>query len=234
MALQNSSKTGVPVRQVSIVLDSGIFLSDAAVSHEDFSEVGYFLPSIVAYGDYAEIYSNDLSDSPSMSRMIHIQHFDSANNELRDGVNYSDDFLATLLRRKELYDGAPPEIIPSRFDWIFRFQSGHFRASSVKERVFKEMEGLTHQLSGNRKALRPIAHDVVVHYELGPDEYLVISNDELKPWSTADYPNIQKRFDIEIVAPHRTAENYFRDALNHNGRNYWLPNQGDPDPMGRP
>ena len=231
---QQISRDAVPMLQVSVVLDSGIFLTDAAAPHEDYSEVGYFLPHIVVYGDYAEIYSTDLSDAPSTSRMIHVQHFDAGKNEIRDGVNYSNDFLASLLRRKELYDDPPPEIIPSRFDWIFRFDSGHFRASSVKERVFKEMEGYTHQPGGKRKPLRAIAHDVVVHYELGPDECLVLLNDGLKPWSTADYPNVQKRFDIEIVAPHRTAENYFRDALNHKGQNYWLPNQGDPDPMGLP
>ena len=223
-----------PVVQVSIVLDSGMFLTDAAEPHEQFAEIGYFLPHIVVYGDYSEIDTIDLDHAPSTSRLIHVQKLDDQDKEILDGVNYSRDFLATLLRRKELYDERPPEILRSRFDWIFSFHSGNFRASSVKERVFKEVEGYTHQPSGNRRILRPIAHDVVVHIDLKENERLVFVNDKDLIWSSADNRNITKRFDIEIVAPHRTAENYFRDAFNHNGSNYWLPNQGDPDPVGRP
>jgi len=233
MARQSSRNAAAPVK-VSVVLDSGFFLTDAAASHEDYAEIGYFLPRIVVYGDGAEIYSVDLTDAHSKSRIIRIRHLDSKKQEITNGVNYGDDLLNSLLRRQELYDDPAPEFIPSRFDWIFRFDSGYFRASSVKERIFKQCEGYTNQPNGNRKLLRPIAHDVVVHYDLGPDEYLTLSNDGIKPWSTAAYPKVVGRFDIEIVAPHRTAENYFRDALNHKGQDYWLPNQGDPDPMGRP
>src|SRR6185369_6019101 len=166
-----------PVVQVSIVLDSGMFLTDAAEPHEQFAEIGYFLPHIVVYGDYSEIDTIDLDHAPSTSRLIHVQKLDDQDKEILDGVNYSPDFLTTLLRRKELYDERPPEILRSRFDWIFSFHSGAFRASSVKERVFKEIEGYTHQWSGNRRILRPIAHDVVVHLELKPNEKLVLIND---------------------------------------------------------
>jgi hypothetical protein len=232
---QQLSSNGVPILQISIVLDSGIFLTDASVAHEDHSEVGYFLPQIVVYGDYQEVASIDLIGARSKSRVIHVGHFDSGKNGIRPGVDYSDDFLKGLLRRSELYDGGVvPELIPSRFDWIFRFDSGRFRASSVKERAFKQVEAHTNQANGNRRTLRPIVHDVVVHYELRADEYFELSNDDAKLWSTADHQNVTKRFDIEIVAPHGTAENYYRDALNHKGQHYWLPNQGDPGPMGLP
>jgi hypothetical protein len=233
MAQQSSRSTAASVK-VSVVLDSGFFLTDAAAKHENYAEVGYFLPHIVVYGDGAEIHSMDLTDAHSESRMIRIRHFDSNKRENTSGVDYGDDLLKTLLRREELYGKQGPEFIPSRFDWIFRFDSGQFRASSVKERIFKQCEGYTNQPNGNRKLIRPIAHDVVVHYDLGPEEYLTLSNDGIKEWSTEAYPKVVGRFDIEIVAPHRTAENYFRDALNHNGQDYWLPNQGDPDPMARP
>src|SRR5262249_13777878 len=151
--------------------------------------------------------------------------------ENRSGVDYGDDFLKSLLRRKELYGDDGPPFLPSRFDWIFRFDSGYFRASSVKERIFKQVEGYTNQPNGKRQVLRPIAHDVVVHFDLGPDEVLDFWNNDDSIWSTDKFPKVERRFDIEIIAPHRTAENYFRDALNHNGADYWLPNQGDPDPM---
>jgi len=233
MARQSSSNAPASIK-VSVVLDSGFFLTDAAASHEDYAEIGYFLPQIVVYGDGAAIHSIDLTEAQSKSRIIRFRHFDSKKKEITTGVDYGDDLLVTLLRRQELYDDPRPEFIPSRFDWIFRFDSGYFRASSVKERIFKQCEGYTNQPNGNRKLIRPIAHDVVVHFNLMPDEHLTLSNDGLKSWSTASHPNVTGRFDIEIVAPHRTAENYFRDALNHRGQDYWLPNQGDPDPMGRP
>ena len=44
-----------PVVQVSLVLDSGMFLTDAASPEEPFAEIGYFLPHIVVYGDYSEM-----------------------------------------------------------------------------------------------------------------------------------------------------------------------------------
>jgi len=223
-----------PIVQVSIVLDSGMFLTDAASPEEPFAEIGYFLPHIVVYGDYSEMESIDLDHTPCPSRIIHVRKMDDQDNEILDGVSYSRDFIDSLLRRKELYDERPPEILRSRFDWIFSFHSGAFRASSVKTRVFKEIEGYTHQWNGNRRILRPIAHDVVVHLELKANEKLVLINDNGQIWSSADNPKVTKRFDIEIVAPHRTAENYFRDAFNHDGSNYWLPNQGDPDPVGHP
>src|SRR5262249_26619116 len=122
--------------QVSIVLDSGMFLTDASSAHEQFAEIGYFLPHIVVYGDYSEMDTIDLDHAPSTSRIIHVRKVDDQDNEIREGVSYSRDFIENLLRRKELYGERPPEIIRSRFDWIFSFHSGAFRASSVKERVF--------------------------------------------------------------------------------------------------
>jgi hypothetical protein len=72
----------------------------------------------------------------------------------------------------------------------------------------------------------------VIHFDLAPGERLEIAVGDQVLWNSADYSAVSKRFDIEVIAPHATAENYFRDAFDHQGNDYWLPNQGDPDPIG--
>lgn len=102
----------------------------------------------------------------------------------------------------------------------------------MKERYFKQVDAKTHEPNGNRKLIRPNAHDVVIHYELAPKEALNIVVGGKVLWSTANHPGVAKCFDIEVIADHSTAVNYYRDALDHKGKDYWLPNQGDPDPVG--
>ena len=136
--------------------------------------------------------------------------------------------------RETIYEDAEfsPPVIEARFDWIFKFNSGFFRCSSVKNRFFKQVNGQTHQINGERQEYLEIAHDVVIHYELTEGERLEIAVGDDVLWRSTDYTDVTCRFDIEVIAPHATAENYFRDALDHKGNDYWLPNQGDPDPVG--
>jgi hypothetical protein len=255
--------------QISVVLDSGVFLT--YVDQESYSDcqIGYFAPEFMIYGDWHLLPSPDLRQpiAPSApmqsiaaavpmqsiapadptrsiaslestwarigSREIAFRHIDADGNEKTDGVILSQSLRDHLLRREKIYEGEDysPPLIEARFDWIFRFYSGFFRCSSVKDRFFKQCNGFTHQPNTIRKKFEKIAHDVVVHFELAPYERFEIVVGDKVLWNSADH-KVTKRFDIEVIGPHATAENYFRDALDHRGNDYWLPNQGDPGPMG--
>jgi hypothetical protein len=220
--------------QISLVLDSGVFLNELYEENYPNSRVGYFAPEFKIYGDWRSIKGPDLSRAPLGSRVIEVRLIDAAGNEKKDGVVFSQDFRNHILLRKTIYedDDYSPPVIETRFDWIFNFDSGFFRCSSVKNRFFKQVNGQTHQSNGKRQEYVEIAHDVVVHYELATEERLEIAVGEVVLWRTSDFSGVESRFDIEVIAPHATAENYFRDALDHRGNDYWLPNQGDPDPVG--
>jgi hypothetical protein len=220
--------------QISVVLDSGVFLNELYEEKYPNSRIGYFSPEFKIYGDWRSIPGPDLSKAPLGSRVIEVRLIDAAGNEKKDGVVFSLDFRNHILLRKTIYEDEAysPPVIETRFDWIFSFNSGFFRCSSVKNRFFKQIDGRTHQSNGKRQEYLEIAHDVVVHYELTPGERLEIADGEEVLWKTTDYSSVASRFDIEVIAPHATAENYFRDALDHKGNDYWLPNQGDPDPVG--
>ena len=238
--------------QISVVLDSGVFLN--LVEDEKYPEcrIGYFAPDFKVYGDWKPIPCNDLTEpisppdpaqpnaySDSMwarigSREIVFSLFDAKGNEKKDGVILSEALREHLLLRKTIYEGEDysPPIIEARFDWIFKFSSGFFRCSSVKDRFFKQCSGVSHAPNSKRKRFNKIAHDVVVHFELEQGERLVMTIGDKVFWNSSDYKDVTKRFDIEVIGPHATAENYYRDALDYQGKDYWLPNQGDPGPMG--
>lgn len=219
--------------QVSLVLDGGIFLQEVKVGKNPDTQIGYFSPSFKIYGDWEPIKLPDLTGvtSETKPQTIEVRHMDASNREKTGEVTFPQDLLDHLLFRQELYGSADPKIVDSSFEWVFSFKSGFFRCSSVKDRYFKEMDA-THKPTGNRKLIEDMAHDVVVHYELAPGERIEIAVGPDVLWKTSDFTTVAKRFDIEVIAAHATAENYFRDALDCRGKYYWLPNQGDPGPMG--
>ena len=231
MSTQASSGNSI---QISLVLDSGVFLNELYEERYPNSRVGYFSPNFKIYGDWKLIKGPDLSKVPIGNRLIEVRLIDADGNEKKDGVVISSDLREHILLRETIYEDEEhsPPVIETRFDWIFSFNSGFFRCSSVKNRFFKQVDGRTHQLNGKRQEYLEIAHDVVIHYELAPGERLEMAVGDQILWKTTDFSAVKSRFDIEVIAPHATAENYFRDALDHKGNDYWLPNQGDPDPMG--
>ena len=95
---------------------------------------------------------------------------------------------------------------------------------------FKEMNGVSHQPTGHVKTTPAIAHDVVVEYQLAAGESFRIASGNDVLWSTAEYPNVTRRFDIECIADNSTTEFYYREMLKLGRLNYWLPNQGQPPP----
>ncbi len=229
--------------QISVTLDSGMFLNELDEGQYPNCRIGYFAPEFKIYGDWKLVEGPDLTKATTDYRVINFRLIDKLGEEKKDGVYFLKDLLKGILLRKDIYNGASysPPVIETRFDWIFSFDSGVFRCSSVKNRFFKQIDGRTHQTNGKRQEYKNIAHDVVIHYELAQGERLEIAVGEQVLWNSTDrqvlsntteYIDVVSRFDIEVIAPHATAENYFRDALDHQGNDYWLPNQGDPDPVG--
>jgi hypothetical protein len=168
----------------------------------------------------------------SEGRSLEIRQIDASGNPVAPGVTYDPLLLKYLLRARELYGSAAPQPIPPRFDWIVTFSSGFCRPSSIKPRIFKEMDGYTNQPTGRIKPFGRLAHDVVIELDVKKGGRVEVSIDGKAVWNSADHSD--SRFDLEIISPHSSAENYFRDAIDHQGKNYWVPNQGDPDPMGWP
>ena len=229
--------------QISVLLDSGMFLNVLSVGLSPDCRIGYFAPEFKVYGDWELIKGPALPNPITDSRVINFRVFDKLGEEKKEGVYFLEDLVENILLRQTIYANASysPPVIETRFDWIFNFTTGVFRCSSVKNRNFKQCDGRTHQLNGNRQEYKDIAHDVVVHFELDQGERLEIAIGDQVLWTTTgpqvlvktgEVKEVVSRFDIEVIAPHATAENYFRDALDHRGNDYWLPNQGDPDPVG--
>lgn len=229
--------------QISVLLDSGMFLEELTEGLSPYCRIGYFAPEFKIYGDWKLVKGPDLRKASTNTRMISFRVINKAEEEKKKGVYFMDDLLDNILLRKDIYAGADfsPPVIETRFDWIFNFNYGIFRCSSVKNRAFKQVDGRTNLINGERHIFENIAHDVVIHYELEQGDRLEIVAGDQVLWSSADPQvmvkneetvDVVSRFDIEVIAPHATAENYFRDALDHKGNDYWLPNQGDPDPVG--
>jgi hypothetical protein len=215
--------------QVTIVLDSGLFLTDEEGNGYTESEVGYFTPHIVIYRDSRKNEEIDAANVGTNGRVINVRKFDANGQEVGGGVNFSDCLITYLFRAHKLY-GEQVEFDRPDLDCIFHFNSGKFCSSKVKQRDFKEFDGAD-QPTGRKQSVEPIAHDVVIHYELAPGEKLrLVADDGGKVWYSDDHPT-NKRIDVEILADNTTATKFYRDGLKMKGKNHWLPNQGDPPPL---
>ena len=230
--LENSvhaQSVSVPL-QVTVILDSGTFLPISEYTPEPCFKVGYFRPDIVVHGDGKEVAWVAPEIFGTGGKPIVVGHLNAQGKDIGAGVTYSECFNEHLLRLSSLY-GVEIPVDPARFHCSFWFNSGHFCCSKPKMRAFKEYYGGTDELTGIRKTIGPIAHDIAIHYRLAEGEAIVLKSNGQPIWSTANHPSITSRFDIEILADNTTAEMFYRDALILNQANYFLPNQGDPPPI---
>jgi len=220
--------------QATIVLDSGTFLQKEG----PHCEIGYFqcedtVSDIRIYADGEEV--RNVPDPFKLGTgVIEVRHLNADGSPKRGGVNASKYFHDQVLHLKSLYGDHQP-VERSKFDCVIRFESGHFCASMVKKRDFKELKkqqdgSYKHDLKASPQDIGPIAHNVVVHYSLKDNEALELTRNGTPFWSSKDY-GIKDRFEIEIVADNSTAEKFFRQSFKDSGKNsYWMPNQGDPPP----
>ena len=220
----------------TVVLDSGILLfyvndNDEAEQVETKCDVGFFAPTIIVYGDGAELERFTLPTG-SMGQVVEVVHVDGSGAPKTGQFDVTKDLRRDLLRKRDIkYDHLTDVPKEKDFEQVFRFTSGVMRPSSVKPRRFKEMKGNPPALA-NTFSSRAIAHDIVIHYDFEPGDELQLNIDGSFNWSTRKHPGVAKRFDIEIIADHATAERYYCDAFGLKGQDYTVPNQGDPPPVG--
>ena len=223
----------------TITLDSGAFLQDIDENPVAL-DVGYFqcgkdnsgndVPDIRAYADGK---STAVRNEKLGTGSINVTRRKSGATVT--GVKISRSLKQHLLRKKHLYGNPVPDYDLNKIECTLHFTSGDFCCSMVKDRRFIEvsLDG-GNQLSDSHTW--PIAHNVVVHYNLEADEELRVERDSgTVLFSTRDVGAGTKHVQIELVANNATAVQFFRDVLDLQGRtSCWLPNQGDPPPTGGP
>jgi hypothetical protein len=225
---------------VTIVLDSGCFLQNIDGNPSEL-DVGYFQSGKDEHGnDVADIRAYaDAREAPV--RINKLGH--GRINVIRTGgvdpiprLTISDSLKRNLLRKVDLYGKTSPAYNERAFDCVIHFASGDFRCSKVKNRRFVEVLVNGYAKTGNEKHLRPIAHDVLVHYLLADKEALRLERENGPVlFSTADLRTEATHIEIELLTNNATAEKFFCESLDLAGQtNCWLPNQGDPTSSGTP
>lgn len=225
----------------TIVLDSGAFLQNI---DDDPSEldVGYFqcgkdchgqdVPDIHAYANGEEIPVTHDKLGYGRVNVIHAK-----GKAPVTGIKISDSLKRNLLRKEDLYGkGTAPAYDERTMECVIHFTSGHFRCSKVKDRRFVEVLIADGTKTGKDQHARPIAHDVLVHFQLADEEELRLERENgTVMFSTGTLPAGTSHVEIELVTNNVTAVQFFRDALDLAGRTHcWLPNQGDPTSTGTP
>ncbi|HKG23236.1 MAG TPA: hypothetical protein VKC34_15160 [Blastocatellia bacterium] len=214
--------------QATVVLDSGVLFLDGLKEPYTSIDVGYFQPRIVVYVDGEEASNYQPSQ---IGKYLDVRLEGGITQ--KQLVPFSDCMNSKLLRLSELYSGkTPPALRPDSFETIISFDSGHFRCSGVKERYFYEM--FAGEKIG-RKSFGPIAHDIVIEFDMGDDGVLSLKDrGGLDLYSSRSNP-AKRRIDIEILAEDPTAEMFYAKALDLDPKeSYFLPNQGHPPPVGAP
>ncbi|HXG91930.1 MAG TPA: hypothetical protein VNN73_06110 [Blastocatellia bacterium] len=222
----------------TIVLDSGAFLQDID-SNPAALDIGYFqcakdhsgnvVPDIHVYVDGNEATIPHSKLGKGTINVLHTKGSTTLTN-----LKFASSLTKHLLRKKDLYNSPVPNFDDAKLECKLHFNSGAFRCSMVKDRRFKEVPLMGG--SPGEKHTKQIAHNTVVEYEVADDGDLRLEANGKTLFSTArDVTKSAKRVDIEIVSNNLTAEKFFREALDLTGQSsYWLPNQGDPPPMGAP
>jgi hypothetical protein len=220
--------------QATIVLDSGVLLPKEG----PHCEIGYFQCEDSCSDITVSIDGEEVGNLPEPFKlgigMIEVRHLNADGSAKRGGVKTSKYLHKRLLHLKDLY-GVDQPVERGNFECVIKFDTGHFCASMVKKRQFKEHKKLDdgsykHDPNDPPHETEPIAHNLLVYFTLKDSEALELARNNVVFWSSRDY-GIKERLDIEIVADNSTAEKFFRHSLSDGGKDgYWLPNQGDPPP----
>jgi hypothetical protein len=225
---------------VTIVLDSGAFQQNIDDDPTEL-DVGYFqsgkdnagndVPDIHVYADGEEV--------PVRHEKLGRGRVNVVRTNAQapvPGIRISNSLKRNLLRKEDLYGKPAPAYDKGSIECVIHFTTGHFRCSKVKNRRFVEVLISGYHPTGSEKHIRPIAHDVLVHFLLADEDSLSLER-EGGPvlFSTADLPPGVDHIEIELVTNNATAKQFFCEALDLKGRTHcWLPNQGDPTSTGSP
>jgi hypothetical protein len=219
--------------RVTIILDSGGFLIDDSASPAPL-DVGYFETAgahdieVSEDGKPAQALPN--TKLGKRNERIDVQHLE-ADGSVKTGVNQSPSFKKDILKKNELYPIDAPDFIPSEYDCLLRFHSGGFESSDVRARLFKEHRLSDDGPTGNSRTIRPIANDVLVHFDLDKGEELRLRRDDgTDVWSSSSVGSGTNNVEVKLLADASLDAKYFKTALKHKGPQYHLPNP-DPPPM---
>ena len=150
-----------------------------------------------------------------------------------NGVIESANLRASVARLRDLY-GHDVEVDEGKFDFVLRIESGYLRPSVLKRRAFMETERQpdgTMKTTGKWKELSPVAHGVVVHFELADDDsWELVRNGEVL-LSTKELGAIAS-VAIDLATDDDAGEKVYRDAFKQESATYWFPDGCNEGPSG--
>lgn len=235
--------------QGTILLDSGAFLQEIAPGTTPKIEIGYFnsddgVSDLQVFADGQPI---DLGNV-KLGGDVEVRHTGAGARAA--GVEITRAFADGLLRIRDLYENDCPKIKKEAFDCRLVLTSGRICGSMVKQRAFKpfSVTDLVRQMSQPTIAPKPepigdpkiitkcIPHNLAVHFDLDDGDYLeLVDSGGNVIFSTRQLPAGTRRFEMELIADNTTCMGFYHKALDlTNHKTCWMPNQGDPPPMGPP
>lgn len=225
--------------EVTINLDSGCFLPTKKLKTGGYSsEIGYFqnppgIPDIRVIVDSEEKVYNVPLKLGNANCTMDVIHKNVDGTPRTDGVKAARTFHDQLLHLKDLY-GEDIDMDPSKFDCIFRFETGRLVPSMVKNRDFKESKKDRNGKfapTGNRKNHTSVSHNVIFHFTLEKGEALELVQNGKVILSSEDL-GVKTRLEIEFPVDNSVANKFYHDGFLKTRPDdvYWLPNDDDPPP----
>ena len=161
---------------------------------------------------------------------INVEHLESDGVTVKQPVKRSAWFELDLLRKDDLYPLAErPDFIADAYDCILHFMSGDFNSADVRGRRFTQ-----HLVQGGgqtgEKLSRAIANEIHVEYDIADGEVLRLRGPRGDVWSSSSVGRGIQRVIVSLKTHQSLKPRYHKDALDHKGPHYYLPNS-DPPPM---
>jgi hypothetical protein len=233
----------------TILLDSGAFLQEISPGLVPKLEIGYFnsqdgVSDMHVLADGLPLGLGNIK----LDGTIEIKH--TSTSRPAAGVEVTSLFATSLLKIEDLYGTSGPVFKKNEFDCTLVFTSGRVCGSMIKPRAFKAYNAseLDAKLANPATAPDPqpignpvplpksIPHNFALHYKLEDGETLEFVDSKGNTiFSSSQLPSGTERFEIELIADNSTCHSFFHKALDlTNHPTCYLPNQGDPPPMGIP
>ena len=222
------------VMNVTVTLDGGCFLD----WDPSFVEVGCCrsndsVSDLRVYVDGEEATASHLIRLGNENARVVMRRRTFGGQVPGDGVRESANLRSSIARFKDLY-GYDVAVDRASFDYILRIESGSLRPSVIKSRAFMETEKQpdgSMKPTGKWKELNPVAHCVVVHFELtDEDSWEMVRNGDVL-FSTREFSEARS-VAIELATDDDAGEKVYRDAFKQEPATYWFPDGCNEGPSG--
>jgi len=216
------------IMRVTIVLETGGVFPRKQIP-QAYLDVGYFRTPGSSDIEVSED-GNPGKGGKLPNGIINVEHLEPDGVAVKQPVTRSAWFELDLLRKDDLYPMAErPEFIADAYDCILHFMSGDFNSADVRKRRFTQ-----HLVQGGgetgERFTRAIANEVHVEYEIADDEVLRLRGPGGEVWSSSSVGRGTQRVIVKLKTHPSLKPRYHKDALDHKGSHYYLPNS-DPPPM---